>query len=412
MNMRPKSVTEITHLIKLLIDGEPELSSLWIEGEVSNYTRATSGHCYFSLKDSDAVIRCVMWRNVAAGLGWSPEQGELVQVWGSVSVYERGGAYQLYVDDLQQAGVGDRWQRFLELKARLEAEGLFDANRKRPLPEWPRRIGVVTSSSGAAIRDILTVLAERYPLVEVVLAPSLVQGEQAPAELVAAIEGLNQAPGIDVIIVARGGGAMEDLWAFNNESVARAISRSSAPVVTGVGHETDFTIADFVADLRTPTPSTAAAAVVPDSGQLHANLIEYAQALTDLMVGRLERAQEALGRQEQRLQVHSPMRAIAQVRQHLDDVMRRLQGAIGRQLEGYRARLAIQEARLRTLHPERVLSRGYAVVQDRLTGARVTNASQVKLDQELCLHMRGGRVDVQVEAVAVTSDTDSRGGET
>jgi exodeoxyribonuclease VII large subunit len=270
---------------------------------------------------------------------------------------------------------------------------------------------VVTSPSGAAIRDILNVLAQRYPLVEVVLAASLVQGEQAPGELVAAIEALNQVPDMDVIIVARGGGASEDLWAFNSESVARAISSSAAPVVTGVGHETDFTIADFVADLRTPTPSTAAAAVVPDSVQLRSDLLENVQALTGLMLARLEHARETLSRQEQRLQAHNPMRAMTQIRQHLDDVVRRLQAAVARQLEGSRARLAIQEARLRALHPARVLDRGYAVVQDRLTGARLTSASQAMVDQELHLHMRGGRVDVQFRSIAVTQNDKSRGGE-
>jgi exodeoxyribonuclease VII large subunit len=404
MNTRPKSVTEITHLIKSLIDDDPQLGSVWIEGEISNYTRASSGHCYFSLKDSAAVLRCVMWRNVSARLNWIPEQGDLVEAWGSVSVYERGGAYQLYVDELQRAGIGFRWREFLELKARLEAEGLFAGERKRPLPDWPKRIGVVTSPTGAAIRDILNVLADRYPLVEVVVSPSLVQGPEAPGQIVQAIEALNRLPDIDVVIVARGGGSAEDLWAFNDEAVARAIGSSTAPIVTGVGHETDFTIADFVADLRTPTPSTAAAAVVPDVTDLQVRLIESVQALTDLIAGRLGQAQESLRELEQRLDRSYPMREIAQYRQHLDDVMYRLQMGIRRQIENCRAKVAIHEARLMALHPLRVLNRGYAVVQDSVSGARLTQAKQASVGQRLSVHMRGGRIDTQVESVVATPD--------
>ena len=268
--MQVRSVTDVTLRIKALIEEDPQLADLWLEGEVSNFRQASSGHCYFTLKDSDGEIRCVMWRGVAARQPWLPDQGDWVEAHGYVSVYERGGAYQFYADILQQSGVGQRWQQFLELKARLEAEGLFDEERKRPLPEWPKRIGVVTSATGAAFRDICNVLGERYPLVEVVLAPSLVQGASAPAAIVSALGALDEQPGIDVIIVARGGGSMEDLWAFNDEGVARAIAACRVPVVTGVGHETDFTIVDFVSDYRAPTPSAAAAAVVPDRYELHA----------------------------------------------------------------------------------------------------------------------------------------------
>jgi len=283
--MQVRSVTAVTQYIKMLLEADDELDDLWIEGEVSNFTRASSGHCYFTLKDSDCELRCVMWRGQAARLGWRPVAGDGVLAHGYISVYERGGAYQFYVDEIRRGGVGLWWQRFEEVRRRLEAEGLFDPARKRPLPRWPRRIGVVTSPTGAALQDILNVLRARYPLVEVVLSPCMVQGVDAPPSLVRAIERLGEEPEIDVVILARGGGSMEDLWAFNDEAVARAVAACPVPVVTGVGHETDFTIVDFVSDLRTPTPSAAAAAVVPDARELRQQIDMMAQALTDIIIG-------------------------------------------------------------------------------------------------------------------------------
>jgi exodeoxyribonuclease VII large subunit len=402
MSMRLKSVTEVTREIKSLIDASPELADIWIEGEISNFTRAASGHCYFTLRDSDAVIQCVMWRNVAMRLRWTPQQGDLVNGFGSVSVYERGGAYQFYAEVLERGGVGLRWQQFLELKARLENEGLFAAERKRPLPLWPRRIGIVTSPTGAALRDILNVLRERYPLVEVVLSPSLVQGEEAPEALVQALEALYRVPDIDVIIVARGGGSLEDLWAFNDERVARAISASPVPVVSGVGHETDVSISDFVADLRTPTPSTAAAAAVPDREELRARIAGHVQTLTDLVMVRLERARELLQRQERLLGLNNPLRRIAQERQQIDELTRRLRQGVWHQIQVKRAQLDGQRARLRALAPYDVIARGYAIVQDRQTGIRLTSVGQAVPRQPLRIHLSDGRIDAQVEAVSRT----------
>ncbi|MBN1399400.1 MAG: exodeoxyribonuclease VII large subunit [Anaerolineae bacterium] len=405
--MQPKSVTEVTRYIKSLIDSSPELADIWIEGEISNFTRAASGHCYFTLKDSYAVIQCVMWRNVAMRLRWVPQQGDLVNGFGSVSVYERGGAYQFYVEILERGGIGLRWQQFLELKARLEDEGLFATERKRPLPLWPRRIGVVTSPTGAALRDILNVLKKRYPLVEVVLSPSLVQGEEAPEALVGALELLYRVPDVDVIIIARGGGSLEDLWAFNDERVARAISVSPVPVVSGVGHETDVSIADFVADLRTPTPSTAAAAVVPDREELRARIAEHIQTLTDLVMARLERARELLQHQERALELSNPLRRIAQERQQIDEWTRRLRQGIWHQIQVRRAQLDGQTARLKALAPYEVIARGYAIVQDRETGVRLTSAGQATPQQRLGIHLSDGRIDAQVEAVSRTEHSAS-----
>ena len=398
--MQQKTVTEITRHIKALIDSDLELADIWVVGEISNFTRAASGHCYFSLKDSNAVIACVMWRNVAAALRWTPAPGDLAEAFGSVSVYERGGNYQFYVTALQRGGVGALWQAFEALKARLEAEGLFSPERKRPLPPWPRRIGVVTSPTGAALRDILNVLQQRYPLVEVVLAPSLVQGAEAPASLVRALELLNQEPGIDVIIVARGGGSLEDLWAFNDEQVARAIAASRVPVVSGVGHETDFTIADFVADLRVPTPTAAAVAVVPDGDELRARLIEHMEALTERVATRLEGARDSLVQMGRLLALHSPQRRVMQERQQIDELTRRGREAVSHRLGWLRMELQGQASRLRALNPQYVLARGYAIVQDRETGAYVQSVRKAAVDQTWRVYLSDGQAEARVIAVS------------
>ncbi|MEJ2759898.1 MAG: exodeoxyribonuclease VII large subunit, partial [Anaerolineales bacterium] len=249
------------------------MQDIWIRGEISNLSLPKSGHMYFTLKDAQASIRCVMWRSQVSRLLNLPQEGEAVEVHGSVSVYEAGGQYQLYADQIRPAGEGQLYQEFLKLKNKLEAEGLFDPDRKRPIPAAPKVVGVVTSPTGAAIRDMLNTLRRRYPLTAVVLAPASVQGESAPAEVAAAILRLNEYAHPDVILVGRGGGSIEDLWAFNSELVARAIAASPAPVISGVGHETDFTIADFVADLRAPTPTAAAELASPDQMEVRGILL-------------------------------------------------------------------------------------------------------------------------------------------
>ncbi|MER3457729.1 MAG: exodeoxyribonuclease VII large subunit, partial [Chloroflexota bacterium] len=243
------SVSALTRYIRELFDIDYRLQDVWLAGEVSNFSRATSGHVYFTLKDDSAQIRCVMWRSTVARQGYLPAHGDAVLAHGSVSVYEANGAYQLYVDALRPLGRGDLHLEFERLKTRLAAEGLFDLERKRPIPPYPRRLGLITSPNAAALRDVLNILSRRYPLVEIVFAPAAVQGAEAPPQLCAALEALNRLEGLDAILLARGGGSLEELWAFNDETVARAIAASRYPVITGIGHETDFTIADFVADL-------------------------------------------------------------------------------------------------------------------------------------------------------------------
>lgn len=399
-----RTVTQVTQYIKMLVDSDLSLADLWVEGEVSNLRRAPSGHCYFTLKDNDCELRCVMWRTQASRLARLPDQGDRVEAHGYISVYERGGVYQFYVDTIERGGVGELWRAFEELRSRLAAEGLFAEERKRPLPAWPRRIGVVTSPSGAAFQDILNVLGARYPLVEVVLSPSMVQGSEAPAMLVAAIERLNRADDIDVVIMARGGGSLEDLWAFNDERVARAIAGSRVPVVTGVGHETDVTIADLAADLRAPTPSAAAAAVVPDAAELAASVEVMADALTQLATARIAAGRQELGRADRLLRIYDPRRALAQHRQRVDDQMRRAVSAMRHGSAMRRARLARLSASLAALDARAVLARGYAIVRDGVTGAIVHSARRARRGQSITVNLYDGHLGATVTDVSPADD--------
>lgn len=390
------SVSQVTRRIKDLIDGDQDLRDLWVRGEVSNFQRATSGHCYFTLKDSESELRAVMWRNAAIKHTWLPRQGDLVNAYGSISVYERGGAYQLYAESIEPVGEGLLWEAYRRLLERLEAEGLFAQERKRPLPRWPRRIGVVTSRDGAAWRDIMRVTSERYPLVELALAPTLVQGDLAPEQIVRAIRRVNREADIDVMIIARGGGSLEDLWAFNDERVARALAASRIPVVSGIGHETDLTIADLVADYRAATPSAAAAAVTPDRQALRALMIGALDTLRSAISRRLAEGRRILGQTGRVLWLHNPQRHVAEQRQRLDQAVNRMERGLSRQLEMRRAAVSGALARLQALSPRSVLARGYAIVEHGATGARVTHIAQVQPQDELVIYLGDGEIDALV----------------
>ncbi len=394
-----RSVSQVTKQIKALIDGDPGLSNFWVRGEVSNFQRATSGHCYFTLKDSESELRAVMWRSAVMLQNWLPSQGDLVDAFGSVSVYERGGVYQFYAESLEPVGEGLLWEEFRRLQARLEAEGLFWPERKRPLPRWPRRIGVVTSPKGAALQDIMRVLSARYPLAELVLAPVQVQGAEAPQQIVEAIRRINQEPDIDVLIVARGGGSLEDLWAFNEEQVARALAASRVPVVSGVGHETDITLVDLVADVRAPTPSAAAVAVTPDGEALREEIRQGLVNLQTSMSRRLLEHRRALDQAARLLQLYHPRRAIAEQRQRLDQVVERMGRAWAQGLALRRSRLAASQARLQALSPHLVLARGYAIVDHGATGRRLLSVAQAHTGDALRIHLRDGQIDASVEAI-------------
>ena len=314
------TVSQVTAYIKALFAEDLLLADVWLSGEVSGFTQASSGHCYFTLKDAGAVLKAVIWRGQAARMAL-PRNGDQVTVHGYISIYEQGGAYQLYVDRLEAAGAGRLWLEFERLKARLEAEGLFDPARKRPIPERPLRLGIATSPTAAALRDILRTVAARYPLAEVILAPTPVQGADAPPGIAAALAALNrwsaeQEP-LDAIILARGGGSIEELWAFNDERVARAIAASAVPVITGVGHETDFTIADFVADLRAPTPTGAAALASPDARELSAAVAGLLNQAGRQLSGRLDSERARVENLALRVRRVSPVARLASDRQRL-----------------------------------------------------------------------------------------------
>ncbi len=357
------SVSDLTRRVRELLDTDYRLQDVWVSGEASNVSRPASGHLYFTLKDAQASLRCVMWRPDAARLLTPPREGEAVEVHGRVSVYETGGQYQLYADTLRPAGEGLLFQRFLRLKAQLEAEGLFAAERKRPLPAWPARIGLVTSPSGAALRDVIHVLRRRFPLAEVTLAPTPVQGDEAPTGIIAALQALNRHVHPDVILLVRGGGSIEDLAAFNDEGVARAIAASQAPVVSGVGHETDFTIADFVADRRAPTPSAAAEIVTPDVLVLSEDVRLARARLAEALAERLRTHRWTLDEGRLKLRLASPRAQVAGARQRLDDLGARALAAIGGGVRLRRAAVGGMAQTLRAVGPSAVLERGYAVVR-------------------------------------------------
>jgi exodeoxyribonuclease VII large subunit len=398
--MRPltHSVSEVTAWIKGLLDEDDRLQNLWLEGEISNWFCSRSGHCYFTIKDPGASIRAVVWRTVAGQLGFEPSDGQAILAHGHVSLYEPQGQYQFYVDFMEPRGRGALYAQFEALKARLAGEGLFAPERKRALPTFPRRIGIVTSPAGAALCDMLNVLQRRWPLTEVVLAPTLVQGEQAPAQIVAALDLLYGRQDVDTIIVGRGGGSIEDLWAFNDEQVARALYRSPVPVIAGVGHETDFTIADFVADVRAPTPSAAAELAVPDQAEMRERLHRQIATLIEAAEARIEATRRALGHAEQALARVSPQARLAQHRQRVDVLCQQLAQAATHRLALLRERASGWVTRLDSLDPEATLARGYAIVRTS-TGTVVRRVSQVTSDDALAVRVTDGSFTVRVESM-------------
>jgi exodeoxyribonuclease VII large subunit len=369
------TVSEITEYLKELFQIDPVLSDIWVRGEASNISRPASGHLYFSLKDSDATLRCVCFKQQVRYLSFTPRDGDAVIAHGRIGIYEASGQYQLYIDLIQPDGVGLLAAQFERLRMQLEMEGLFDEARKRPLPPAPTCIGVVTSASGAVWRDIQTIVARRYPLASLVLAPAAVQGAHAPAEIIGAIADLQADGRAEVIIVARGGGSAEDLAAFNDEAVVRAMFACRVPVVSAVGHETDFTLADLVADVRAPTPSAAAELCTPDVKEIARDVYLAQRALTGLARDDLERRREDLNDLRAALVRASPARTAEQLAQRVDDRTRTLAALVQRTLLVHRERLHGHAAALSALNPEAVLERGYALVSDADTGELLRDAA-------------------------------------
>lgn len=412
---RALSVTELTRRIRSLIEGE--FPAVCVEGELSNVRRPASGHCYFTLKDENAQIRAVVWRSDLRAMP-VPRDGLKVRVWGDLTVYERDGSYQIVVRRLEEGGKGSLQAQFEALKRALEAEGLFDAARKRPLPLLPQHIGIVTSPTGAAIRDILTVLGRRFPNLHVVLAPARVQGEGAAVEIAAALDLLNARGGLDVIIVGRGGGSLEDLWCFNEEPVARAVARSAVPVISAVGHETDFTICDFVADLRAPTPSAAAEVVVGRKEEFAGALAHSARAMTRALrqawlearqrftaaagsyvfrepgaAARVYRQRvERLGLQTR----HLLERGWRDTQQRADDLALRLQHAMHVRVTTRAERLHGLERQLAAYNPLAVLNRGYSIAS-RPDGRILRSSAEVAAGDLVTTRLAQGSITSQVK---------------
>jgi len=386
------TVGELTRHIRNLLEADISLRNVWLRGEISNLSRPASGHLYFSLKDAGASLKCVMWRSAVEFLGWQPEHGAQVLARGRISVYPQGGVYQLYVDELHPAGVGDLHARFEELREHLRAEGLFELERKRPLPAFPRLLGVVTSPQAAALRDVLQVLRRRWPLVKVLLAPTLVQGDMAPPQIVAALRALDARDDVDLILLVRGGGSLEELWAFNDERVARAIAACRHPVVCGVGHETDFTIADFAADVRASTPTAAAELSVPDQADLRRRVRAHGAQVEEQVLRRMAEARQGLEREARSLARLSPRGRIEAERQRLDELTRRASQALLHSLALRRAALGRARAQMLALSPQATLERGYAIVRREDTGAVVRSVQQAQAGDDLRIQVQDGEL--------------------
>lgn len=391
------TVTALNAYLRELLETDEVLQDLWVRGEISNFSQPRSGHLYFTLKDSESAMRCVMWKPSAMRLRFTPTDGMLVEAHGAMSIYPAQGQVQLYVDALRPAGEGALYQEFLRLRAQLEAEGLFDPSHKRPLPRLPKHIGVVTSATGAALHDILQTLNRRLPTLRVTVAPTSVQGVEAPAGIIAALKRLNSLPDLDLIILARGGGSIEDLWAFNDEGVARAIFASRYPVISGVGHETDFTIADFVADLRAPTPTGAAELATPITKEELRAALQGAEAeLTELINRQLEDLKQALQLAQSELRRSSPRLRILNNIQRLDELQGRLERAIQQQLQRKQNKLANASDRLASLNPQAVLKRGYAIITDQATGQIISHTRQAVPWQPVWLQVQDGSIPAQI----------------
>jgi len=391
--MNPITVSTLSNHIANIIKQDEKLRDVWITGEVSNWKQATSGHIYFSLKDHSTNINAVMWRGQAESHNWLPRSGDQIIAHGYVGIYPDRGLYQLYVNRIQPAGQGALYAQFERLKSQLQAQGLLEEEQKKPIAQSPKRLGIVTSPTTAALQDIVQVLSRRWPLAEVILFPTLVQGSDAPEQIEAAIVSANQytlqvAP-LDTLIVARGGGSIEDLWAFNDSRVAYAIAYSELPIVTGIGHETDFTIADFVADLRMPTPSAAAAAVVPDRVEAQERLYAVQSYLSQQAVKKIGQAAQQLQQLERRLHYNHPQRQLDQHRQQLDECIVNLQKVIQRRFTQQRERNQTAKLRLEALSPLNVLQRGYSIVQKQ-DGSIVNEPNQLTPDEELHIRASGG----------------------
>ena len=390
------TVTQLNQHVKELLDGDPLLANVCVQGELSNYKLYPSGHHYFTLKDAESAIRCVMFRGSAARLHFRPENGMGVTAFGRVGVYPRDGAYQLYVSDLRPLGMGDLAVAFEQLKAKLAAEGLFDPAHKRPIPRFPKRIAVITSGAGAAVRDIIRVTGARWPMAKILVLPVRVQGAEAPPEIVGALNYANRYAVGDLIITGRGGGSIEDLWAFNDERVARAIYASEIPVISAVGHEPDVTIADYVADVRAATPSNGAELAVPDASELRDALGSDAVRISQAVKKRLELARRRLEDLRSRRVMRSPTGYLDQRRMELDMQRANLLAAQERRVADVKHALVRLTASMDALSPLKVLSRGYAIASGS-GGTVLRRAADAEIGEKINVRLGEGSLGCRVE---------------
>jgi len=395
------TVTALSSYLRELLETDEILRDVWVRGEISNFTQPRSGHLYFTLKDADAQIRCVMWKSAAFRLNFSPRDGQGVQIHGSMSFYANAGQAQLYVDNMQPIGEGLLYQEYLRLKNKLEGEGLFDPDHKRTIPGIAHHIGIVTSATGAALQDMLNTLSRRMPLARVSISPSLVQGTEAPASLVRSLQTLNEIPDLDVILLARGGGSIEDLWAFNDEALAYAIHASRVPVITGVGHETDFTIADFVADLRAPTPTAAAELVTAITiNDLALGLQNARLTLADAIDEAITMRSNQLGLLSSDLRRLSPIQRVNNAIQTMDLLRDRLDRTMQIHLQKTIIHLDNLTTRLETLNPMAVLKRGFAIISDSTNGHLVSQSIQTLSNQAVNVRFIDGDVPARLNPLS------------
>jgi len=387
------TITQLNKYIKSIIEKDVHLSDISVKGELSNFKQHSSGHCYMTLKDETSTIRAVMFKGSADKLRFMPENGMKVIVQGKISVYERDGQYQMYITYMMPDGIGDLHIAYEQLKEKLEKEGLFLENRKKSIPKFPKAVGVITSPTGAAVRDVVNVITRRYQLAEIIICPVLVQGDSAAPQIANAIEYMNNSNMCDVLIVGRGGGSIEELWAFNEEIVARAISNSAIPVISAVGHETDFTIADFVSDLRAPTPSAAAELAVPSTLELTAGINKNHGRMLFALKKNIEAKRAILSR----FSVKNPINVIENNRIRIDNAVKHLTSAKTAVLESKSKKIAVLAARLNAMSPLGVLSRGYSVAQNEKGVVRSTK--DVSIGANLSVKLTDGTLDCIVNSI-------------
>jgi len=409
MNRVVFSVHQINEYIKNMLDNDPVLRNIWVQGEISNFKLHTSGHMYFTLKDEKSLIRCVLFRSYSNNLDFMPKDGMKVIVKGNISVYCRDGQYQLYVLSMEKDGLGELYAAFEALKKKLKEEGLFNLEYKKPLPSFPEKIGVITSSTGAAVRDIIKVAKKRNPYVDILIIPVMVQGESAKEQICAALDYINSRDDVDIVIVGRGGGSIEELWTFNEEEVARAIFRCRIPVISAVGHETDFTISDFVADVRAPTPSAAAEIAVPEISYIKSVLDGLKKDLNDNFNFQLQQKKQMLDHLANSFVMKHPERLLHKYMQQLDYENDRLEKAIIRIIDKKYQKLGKLIASLDALNPLAVLKRGFALAMDKEKKEIIPSVEDLEKHDRILLRMRDGSAICDVLKIMKENESNDRG---